>query len=207
MKPEPRKSPQNLDELLGIDAAPTMDAAAKARLIERLAQARSGSGDTLDIVLGFDQVDPPEGLAERVIDRVRREQPVQASGELVPVPRRRWRPRLLPVALPLVGAAAALTLILIRGEPAADRSAEPTEVAEMTDEPIVEVSDDLLASLSVLEEMDFLTEELDPFEADALFLFETEDQVLMDLLVSEDYLLDGVIDATDGATDGSGDRR
>lgn len=203
---------RSLDDLLGLDADPFLGPAGQDRLRERLAEARA-SGDELDVVLGLDRVDLPQGLAERVLKGVRDQSAAPSPDVLVPVAtadaaRRRWRPRLLlPIA---AAAAAALTLWMTRGDTAGTGVTGPdpfTDSALVADAPEVEVSDELLASLSVLENMNFLTEELDPFEADALFLFEAEDQVLFDLLISEDYDLDGVESDSGPLGDESGDRR
>lgn len=199
-------SERSLDFVLGQDVNPLMGQDAKKRLAERLAEARAGSADPdrssadeeLDVVLSFDSVRLPEGLAGRVLERVLAEGESGSPDVLVPVPmadasRRRWRPRLLvPIA---AAAAAALTLWMLRGQSSRLALTEPDASEHsglVATSQEFEVSDDLLASLSVLENMDFVTEELDPFEADALFLFEPEDQVLFDLLVSENYEFDGV---------------
>jgi hypothetical protein len=199
-------SERGLDYVLGQDVNPLMGQDARKRLAERLAEARAGSADPdrspadaeLDVVLSFDAVRLPEGLAGRVLERVRAEGESDSPDVLVPVPtadapRRGWRPRLLvPIA---AAVAAALTLWMLRGQSARPALTEPDASGRsglVATDPEFEVSDDLLASLSVLENMDFVTDGLDPFEADALFLFEPEDQVLFDLLVSENYEFDGV---------------
>lgn len=199
MNSRPESPKRSLDDLLGLDADPVLGQAAQARLRERLAEACAAAkgGDTeLDAALAFDYVETPKGLAERVLEGVRAERAALAEPSidvLIPVAAAnasglRWRPRLL---LPIAAtAAAALTLWLMRGDAPPDGATgtEPSSgsalVAAAHEE---DASDELLASLSVLENMDFIDHELDPFDADALFLFEAEDQILFDLLVSEEY--------------------
>ena len=198
---------RSLDDLLGLDPDPVLGQAAQYRLQQRLAEVRGAAEAKLDAALALDSVEAPEGLGGRVLKGVRADRAGSSPDVLVPVPaagapRRRWRPRLLlPIA---AAAAAALTLWMMRGGeltrdaiPGADAANSSPLVADATAdapvvEPDVEVSDELLASLSLLENMDFVTDELDPFDADALFLFESEDQVLFDILISEGYDLDGV---------------
>ncbi len=211
---------RGLDDLLGQDADPVMGHDATERLRERLAEARAGSANgpqsaedaELDVVLAFDSVAPPTGLADRVLERVRAEREAGSPDVLVPVAtadtdRRKWRLRVL---LPVAGAAAAaLALWMMRGQGARSVGMEvdtPEDSELVASVPETEVSDELLASLSVLENMDFVTDGLDPFEADALFLFEPEDQVLLDLLVSDDYDFDGMDDVSSDREAGGEDR-
>ncbi|QDV04965.1 hypothetical protein Poly30_04600 [Planctomycetes bacterium Poly30] len=173
---------RSLDDLLGLDPEPLFSPEARAKLLRGLADAR------VDAALDADVVVPPVGLAERTIRRVR--------GERAPVARGQRAPRRRLVAIPLMAAAAALAIWTFRG------AEGPTENGRATAEATIAktagaksmaaengasepVSDELLASLTVLENLEFLTEELDPLEADALFLLSMDDQVLLDLLDAE----------------------
>lgn len=156
-----------LDELLRLDPEPEFQPEAMARLQTRLAEAR------IDAALEADEVETPAGLPHRVLSRVRG----AAHGR----PR---RSRRFLGLVPLAAAAAVLAIWTWRGGEPGEEPARGADVA-MVAEYVEPVSDELLASLSLLENMEFLTEELDPLEADALFLLDVEEQILLDLLDAE----------------------
>ncbi len=177
-----------LDDLLELDPEPTFSPEARMRLMRRLADAR------LDGYLDADHAVPPSGLSDRVLTGVRSAMGPEAGSDRSPTGsssqsgsqlRSHGRSkRRLPMAFPLAAAAAAaLAIWTLRGGWTAPDVDDAREVVVVESEE--EVSDELLASLSVLENFEFLTEELDPLESDALFLLSGDDQLLLDLLDAE----------------------
>ncbi|MEE2938944.1 MAG: hypothetical protein VX460_01035 [Planctomycetota bacterium] len=165
----------NEDEMrriLGADPDPSLTADQRRAIVRRVRAAEEAA---LDRVLGTAEVELPVGLADRVRARVASE---RASG-----PRGEQR---RPSALRLVGggallaAAAALALALLRPGPA--RGPAGPEVADASSAERGEAFDEeLVAALPELEELGVLLD-LDPIEADVLFLFDPEDELLIDLL-------------------------
>lgn len=153
-----------LDELLGLDPTPELTAAAKERIRAGLAESDDRA---LDALLGLDDVEVPAGLSARVLARCR-EDAAPARGR-TPIL------RFAAYALP----AAAAVLLLVRPWANGDAPAVPEAP-----------SAELLAALPTLEDMEFLTEELDPFEAEALFLFDDDEDVLVDLAIDAGVLED-----------------
>lgn len=183
LRPEPRPESRwirgdGIDELLGVDPTPLLSSDAVRAIHEHLQRENDGA---LDGLLGLDDVSVPDGLADRVLARVDSER--DAAGR-----RRRFR-ALPPVAAGVaLVAAATLAIVLLRGGDddrlrGGDHNRSVVDdgafVADASDE---QPSDEFLAALSALEDLEFLTEELDPFEADALFLMDADDALLLDLL-------------------------
>jgi len=180
---EPRGEPDwprgdAIDELLGFDPTPTLSPEAMRAMYARLAPEGDGG---LDALLGLDDVETPSGLAEGVLARV--------ASEAVAV-RRRRRLRVLPI---LAAAAAGIAVVVLggrnsgRGEAGDPTTGAPSTLAGVGtsgagERSIGDPSDDFLAALPALENMQFLGEELDPVEADALFLMDAEETLLLDLL-------------------------
>ncbi len=183
MNPDQDRPQRNLDEILGLDPEPTLSPEAGERLHRALKDARSGA--SLDRFLDADVVEVPEGLPERVIEQVRRSERDSDSSAGTRQGGRRWPLRLVA---PVLAAAAALLLWVVSDPGVASRKSAttgPDDVALVSDPGEEGVSDELLASLELLEDLDYLTAELDPFEADALFLMSVEDELLFDLFESD----------------------
>lgn len=122
----------------------------------------------LDDLLELDRVDVPAGLSERITRNVRaQEQPVR-------------RPRALRLAFAGLAAAAALLVVfaLRRNDAQEGRAANVPEIATLAVEP----SDELLSALPTLVHLDFLIDELEPLEADAMFLLDADDRLLLELM-------------------------
>ncbi|MEL6429925.1 MAG: hypothetical protein AAFU73_00040 [Planctomycetota bacterium] len=157
-------------------------------------------GDALDQLLGLDEVDAPPGLAQRALDAARRAD----APAVEPRPARRLR--LVRTVLPAAALAAAAALLFVLaprssgpggdadgGVPDVDRAPSGGGPRGASD-PLVADADpggralldapsaELLASLPELEAYDFLVEDLDPLEADALFLLDAADPLVLDLL-------------------------
>ncbi|MEM9380588.1 MAG: hypothetical protein AAGB93_11615 [Planctomycetota bacterium] len=157
-----------LDELLGLDPAPVLPPDAVRAIHERL--AREGDG-ALDALLELDEVEVPAGLTDGVLARVASER--RAT-------RLRRRLRVLPV---LAAAAAAVALLLTLRDAGPTPPAAPGDRETVADAPpLDEPSDEFLAALPVLEDLELLSEDLDPVELEALFLMDAEDALLLDLL-------------------------
>ncbi|MEM6672458.1 MAG: hypothetical protein AAF726_06410 [Planctomycetota bacterium] len=156
----------DLDALLGLDPSPTLSKESVRAIHEGLTD---GNDEALDALLGVDVVDVPAGLANDVLARV--------ASERRAVTRRRAM-RLVPMTLV---AAAAVVLLVLRGRTSVEPDQVPTLVAE-AETGAGAPSDELLAALPVLEDYEFLTEDLDPLESDALFLLDDEDALLLDLI-------------------------
>lgn len=178
LKPEPRPEPRwprgdGIDELLGVDPTPMLSRDAVRAIHEQLQRENDGA---LDGLLGLDEVSVPDGLADRILARVARAR--DAAG-------RRRRLRVLPpvaAGVALVAAAALVIVLLRTGD--GDRSVvdDGAYVADGAGASDDQPSDEFLAALPALEDLEFLTEELDPFEVDALFLMDADDALLLDLL-------------------------
>ena len=158
-----------MQRILGADPDPNLTAEQRRAIVRRV---RAEEEAALDRVLGMVEVDLPAGLADRVKDRVAAERAV----ELRPVPRRRPALRLVGGGV-LLAAAAALALVLLRPDPVAPQD-EPA-VADATETQ--RSDEEIVAALPELEELGALLD-LDPIEADVLFLFDPEDELLLDLL-------------------------
>lgn len=165
----------NEDEMrriLGADPDPNLTAEQRRAIVRRV---RAEEEAALDRVLGTVEVELPVGLADRVRARVESERMVELRGER----RRRSTLRLVGGGV-LLAAAAALALVLLRPDPA--REPAGPEVADASDAERGEAFDEeLVAALPELEELGVLLD-LDPIEADVLFLFDPEDELLIDLL-------------------------
>lgn len=165
----------NEDEMrriLGADPDPNLTAEQRRAIVRRV---RAEEEAALDRVLGTVEVELPVGLADRVRARVESERIVELRGER----RRRSTLRLVGGGV-LLAAAAALALVLLRPDPA--REPAGPEVADASDAERGEAFDEeLVAALPELEELGVLLD-LDPIEADVLFLFDPEDELLIDLL-------------------------
>lgn len=171
---------EELDQVLGEDVDPTLSVEAKRAIVARV---RAEEGAALDRVLDLNSVAIPDGLSARVLGALDAHVGPVRGGVFAPAAPRRPRLYLVGGALAGVAAAAALFLILKKGELLdPPRTGGGTlDVAETT--PLEAVpTDEFLALLPALENVDFLIDELDPLEADALFLFEAEDELLLDFL-------------------------
>ena len=212
-----------LDELLGADPDPQLPPEARARMADALEGARveRSLDEKLDRLLGLDDVEVPAGLADRVLAVLAPSgsapsgsapSGMAAEREVVLQPAPRGRLRL--VSRPIVGAALAAAAVLaafvgVRKLGSGSQSAEPaTSIAQMDDgvdagDPVFRdvtegdamPSDELLAALPLLEDLEFLTEDLDPLEADALLLFDADELLLMELVELEDA---SVLESLDG---------
>ena len=165
----------NEDEIrriLGADPDPSLTAEQRRAIVRRV---RAVEEAALDRVLGSVEVELPEGLADRVRARVADER----AGELRADRRRQSTLRLVGGGV-FLAAAAALALVLLRPDPA--RETAGPQVAGVSDAERRDAFDDeLVAALPELEELGVLLD-LDPIEADVLFLFDPEDELLIDLL-------------------------
>lgn len=148
--------------------------------------------DALDRLLALDEVDVPPGLGQRLRDRAQAD---REEREHEPFPLRSIKParKVAVLALALAASIALLLLAPWEGGNERDRSAKggAGQSVDLTGDvartdggtsDAVAPSDELLAALDALEAYDFLVEELEPFEADALFLLEPADPLLLDLL-------------------------
>jgi len=161
-----------MQRILGADPDPNLTAEQRRAIVRRV---RAEEEAALDRVLGTVEVELPVGLADRVRARVESERIVELRGER----RRRSTLRLVGGGV-LLAAAAALALVLLRPDPA--REPAGPEVAGASDAERGEAFDEeLVAALPELEELGVLLD-LDPIEADVLFLFDPEDELLIDLL-------------------------
>ena len=165
----------NEDEMrriFGADPDPSLTAEQRRAIVRRV---RAEEEAALDRVLGSVEVELPEGLADRVRARVASER----AGDLRAERRRKSTLRLVGGGV-FLAAAAALALVLLRPDPA--RETAGTQVAGASDVESRDAFDDeLVAALPELEELGVLLD-LDPIEADVLFLFDPEDELLIDLL-------------------------
>jgi len=161
----PRAPRNELDQWLGLDPDPRLPDVVRQRIHEQLA---AEDDRMLDAVLGLDVVDRPVDLADRVRAAVRAD-----------ARRRRFR----PVGWVAVAAAASLLLAASMGWNPRGRSAESAggsaggAVAAL-DGPSAE----LLAALPLLESLEFLEQELDPFEQEVALLVDPGDAVFLELL-------------------------
>ncbi len=201
-----------LDELLGVDPTPRLSAEVRARLLQQLSRSETlgeaGQSETrvLDALLELDQVDVPAGLARRIVagtrgarglrrrSRARRVAPLllaAAAATIVAIPL--WPTGDSPEGAPSTGRSPGAEL---DGQPGGNPGGSVGAMAAATETEIEDAglpSDQLLASMALLDDLSyedvlFLTEELDPLEAEALFLFETEDELLFDLLMEAGVL-------------------
>ena len=162
----------NEDEMrriLGADPDPSLTAEQRRAIVRRV---RAEEEAALYRVLGSVEVELPAGLADRVRARVESER----IDELCGARRRRSTLRLVGGGV-FLAAAAALAIVLLRPDPA--REPAGPEVAEAEREEAFD--EELVAALPELEELGVLLD-LDPIEADVLFLFDPEDELLIDLL-------------------------
>ena len=79
-----------------------------------------------------------------------------------------------------LAAAAALALVMLRPDPARETAGPEVARASVTGRGDA-FDEELVAALPELEELGVLLD-LDPIEADVLFLFDPEDELLIDLL-------------------------
>lgn len=192
-------SSKDVDDLLGLDPDPRLSPEAREAIRQGLA-ATARSEVKLDRLLDLDVVEVPAGLAESVLAGVRREASADRSLREKNAARRHPLRRL---ALPagVLAAAAALALAVIpRGgdEPASEQAgAASSEVAATVNDAWLEnPSDELLAALPVLEAMDLWAEDLEPLEEEVLFVFDADEDLMLELLEG------GVDGDVDGATSG-----
>ena len=165
----------NEDEMrriLGADPDPRLTAEQRRAIVRRV---RAEEDAALDQVLGTVEVDLPAGLADRVRARIA----LERAGELRAVQRRRATPRLVGGGV-FLAAAAALALVLLRPDPARETAGPEVARASVTGRGDA-FDEELVAALPELEELGVLLD-LDPIEADVLFLFDPEDELLIDLL-------------------------
>lgn len=176
----PEATNEELDQLLGEDVDPTLSVEAKRAIVARV---RAAEDAALDRLLDLDGIAVPDGLGQRVLSALQGN--IASARDHVLTPAAPRRPRLLLVcsALGAAAAAAALLLVLKKAKTvdAPPIGGESPMVADATDSEAIP-SDEFLALLPALENVDFLIDELDPLEADALFLFEAEDELLLDFL-------------------------
>lgn len=180
--------------------------------MDAISASRSAPQDSapigIDGLLDLDVVEVPEGLADRVLAELETE---RFASVRPAAPARRFLllrgggAQRAAAALGVAAAAVAAVLLFPRVDPAdgpRDLPGSGTEarVARGDQAPaepppgelrpdtapgasdLEEPSDEFLASLDALEHLDFLTQDLDPLEADALFLLEAEDALLLELL-------------------------
>ncbi len=178
----PEFSDEQLDQLLGEDADPNLSVEAKRAIVMRI---RAEEDAALDRLLDLDGVAIPSGLAARVMGALDSSMAAQAKADsrdlLVPAIPRRRRLYLVGGAIAAAAAAAVLAVVLKKGSSSDLGSGGGAPAPHVADADLAP-SDEFLALLPALENVDFLIDELDPLEADALFLFETEDDLLLDLL-------------------------
>lgn len=158
--------------ILGSDPDPGLTVEQRRAIVRRV---RAEEEAALDRVLGSVEVELPEGLADRVRARVADERAGEPRAE-----RRRQSTLRLVGGGVFLAAAAALALVLLRPDPA--RETAGLQVAGASEVERRDAFDDeLVAALPELEELGVLLD-LDPIEADVLFLFDPEDELLIDLL-------------------------
>lgn len=161
----PRDPRNELDELLGLDPEPRLPDVVRQRIHDQLA---AENDRMLDAVLGMDEVVAPVDLADRVHAAVRAE-----------ARRRRFR----PVGWVAVAAAASLLLAASLGWDPRGRSAESGASGGEGAVAALDVpSAELLAVLPLLESLEFLEQELDPFEREVALMVDPRDTVLLELV-------------------------
>ena len=197
-----------LDDLLGLDPTPTPAPTLKESVVRvmRSATEESAVPAGLDALLELDVVEIPAGLSGRVLEGL---QVHRSAGSGLGGDGQARRPRFVLLRggagrrmATLGGGLAAAGLLLVAvfsvgaegpavggGSEAAADATGIERFAEGAVSPLGTApesdgapSDELLAALPMLEHLDFLTEELDPLEADALFLLEADDALLLELL-------------------------
>jgi|GEM_PF-2629432 len=172
MTPGPKHNPRGipeagreLDELLGLDPTPTLNEEARQRIHDQL----SAENDrVLDAVLGLDEVTLPGGLAGRVRAAVLAD---------------RRRRRLRPVRW--TAAAVAAGLLVAAGAGWLPLGEQGPFTVPLDGEPVASLenpSEELLAALPLLESLEFLEQEFDPFEREVALALDPRDAVLLELL-------------------------
>jgi hypothetical protein len=158
----PRDPRSELDELLGLDPEPRLPDVVRQRIHDQLA---AENDRMLDAILGLDEVTAPADLGDRVRAAVRAD-----------ARRRRFR----PVGWVAVAAAASLLLAASIGWDPRGRSVESGGEGAVAalDVPSAE----LLAALPLLESLEFLEQELDPFEQEVALVVDPRDTVLLELV-------------------------
>jgi hypothetical protein len=158
----PRDPRNELDELLGLDPEPRLPDVVRQRIHDQLA---AENDRMLDAVLGMDEVTAPTDLGDRIHSAVRAD-----------ARRRRFR----PVGWVAVAAAASLLLAASIGWDPRGQSAESGGEGAVAalDAPSAE----LLAVLPLLESLEFLEQELDPFEREVALMVDPRDIVLLELV-------------------------
>ena len=154
---------QELDELLGLDPEPRLSERARGQIHARLS---SENARVLDALLGTDEVEVPHGLADRVLAAAHADQR-----------RRRFR------RVGLVVAAAAASLLVVAGagwRPLSSGVPEGARSGAVTG--LQDPSEELLAALPLLESLDFLEQEFDPFEREVALAVDPRDAVFFELL-------------------------
>lgn len=157
--------------ILGEDPDPGLSDEQRRAIVARV---RAEENAALDRVLELAAVEVPADLAARVRARV-------AGAEEARRARRRPVLRLVTGGA-LVAAAAAAALMFLRPGPAPDPAGAGTDTGSVaTADANVPDDDELVAALPELDELGALLD-LDPLEAELLFLFDPEDELLLDLL-------------------------